>query len=75
MEHIAILTGGDSAEYEISLLSANTVLQHLDPKLFKGYLCNTIKLIFLYIEYSVIINSLEIIDVELIQKNYYYIYL
>ena len=40
MENTAILTGGDSAEYEISLLSANTVLQHLNPKLFKGYIVN-----------------------------------
>lgn len=38
MRNIAILTGGDSAEYEISLLSANTVLQHLNPELFKGYI-------------------------------------
>ena len=38
MEHIAILTGGDSSEYEISLLSANTVLQHLNSELFKGYI-------------------------------------
>ena len=30
MERIAILTGGDSAEYNISLLSAKTVLKHLD---------------------------------------------
>jgi len=30
MEKIAILTGGDSAEHNISLLSANTVLKHLD---------------------------------------------
>ena len=30
MEEIAILTGGDSEEYNISLLSANTVLKHLD---------------------------------------------
>ena len=30
MERIAILTGGDSAEYNISLLSANIVHQHLD---------------------------------------------
>ena len=40
MENIAILTGGDSAEYEISILSANTVLQHLNPDLFNGYLVN-----------------------------------
>jgi len=38
MKNIAILTGGDSAEYDISLLSANTILQHLNPELFKGYI-------------------------------------
>ena len=38
MKNIAILTGGDSAEYDISILSANTVLKHLNPKLFKGYI-------------------------------------
>jgi D-alanine-D-alanine ligase len=38
MKKIAILTGGDSAEYDISILSANTVLQHLNPELFKGYI-------------------------------------
>ena len=38
MKNIAILTGGDSAEYDISILSANTVLQHLNPKLFKGFI-------------------------------------
>tara|TARA_X000000368_G_C22999628_1_gene698361 strand:+ start:548 stop:1513 length:966 start_codon:yes stop_codon:yes gene_type:complete len=38
MKNIAILTGGDSAEYDISILSANTVLQHLNPKLFNGYI-------------------------------------
>ena len=38
MRNIAILTGGDSAEYDISLLSANTVLKHLNPELFKGYI-------------------------------------
>ena len=38
MKNIAILTGGDSAEYDISVLSANTVLQHLNPELFKGYI-------------------------------------
>jgi D-alanine-D-alanine ligase len=40
MKNIAILTGGDSAEYDISILSANTVLQHLNPELFKGYIIN-----------------------------------
>ena len=38
MKHIAILTGGDSDEYDISVLSANAVLQNLNPELFKGYL-------------------------------------
>ena len=38
MKNIAILTGGDSAEYDISILSANAVLQHLNPELFKGYI-------------------------------------
>ena len=36
MENIAILTGGDSAEYNISLLSANTVLKHLDKTKYNG---------------------------------------
>ena len=38
MKNIAILTGGDSAEYDISILSANTVLLNLNPQLFKGYI-------------------------------------
>ena len=38
MKNIAILTGGDSAEYDISILSANTVLKHLNPELFKAYI-------------------------------------
>ena len=36
MKKIAILTGGDSAEYHISLLSANTVLKYLNPKKYNG---------------------------------------
>ena len=43
MKNIAILTGGDSAEYDISILSANTVLQHLNPELFKGYIIREIR--------------------------------
>ena len=38
MKNIAILTGGDSAEYDISIQSANAILQHLNPELFKGYI-------------------------------------
>ena len=38
MRNIAILTGGDSSEHDISLLSAQTVLQHLKPNLFRPYI-------------------------------------
>jgi len=38
MENIAILTGGDSAEYNISLLSANTVLYHLDKSKYRAFI-------------------------------------
>ena len=38
MKNIAILTGGDSAEHDISILSAKTVLKNLNIKLYKGYL-------------------------------------
>ena len=38
MENIAILTGGDSAEYNISLLSANTVLKNLNKSKYKGFI-------------------------------------
>tara|TARA_B100001758_G_C18416906_1_gene620856 strand:+ start:15769 stop:16722 length:954 start_codon:yes stop_codon:yes gene_type:complete len=38
MENIAILTGGDSAEYKISLLSANTVLKHLNKLKYNGFI-------------------------------------
>ena len=36
MNNIGILTGGDSAEYNISLLSAKTVLKHLDKTKYNG---------------------------------------
>lgn len=38
MKNIAILTGGDSAEYDISILSAKTVLKHLNPKKYTGFI-------------------------------------
>ena len=38
MENIAILTGGDSAEYNISLLSANSVLYHLDKSKYRAFI-------------------------------------
>lgn len=36
MERIAILAGGDSAEYNISLLSADTVLKHLNKSKYNA---------------------------------------
>ena len=36
MENIAILTGGDSAEYNISLLSANTIIKYLSKKKYNA---------------------------------------
>jgi len=38
MKNIAILTGGDSAEYNISILSANTVLKHLNKSKYNGFI-------------------------------------
>jgi len=38
MKEIAILTGGDSAEHEISLQSANVVLNNLNPEKYRGTL-------------------------------------
>ena len=36
MKRIAILTGGDSVEYDISIQSAKTVKENLDNKIFDG---------------------------------------
>ena len=58
MKNIAILTGGDSAEYDISILSANTVLQHLNPELFKGYIIHLKN-----DKFTVLINEIKI-DVD-----------
>ena len=38
MKNIAILTGGDSAEHDISILSAKTVLKNLNKSIYNGYL-------------------------------------
>ena len=38
MKNIAILTGGDSSEHDISLLTAANIHKNLNPKLFKGYI-------------------------------------
>ena len=45
MENIGILTGGDSAEYNISILSAKTVLSNLSDQ-YKGYIVHLKKNIF-----------------------------
>ena len=45
MENIGILTGGDSAEYNISILSAKTVLSNLSDQ-YKGYIIHLKKNIF-----------------------------
>ena len=38
MKKIAIICGGDSGEYEISMKSARVVIKHLDKNKYKGYL-------------------------------------
>jgi len=55
MKNIAILTGGDSAEYDISILSANSVLEHLNPELFNGYITH-----FKNGKFTILINEIKI---------------
>ena len=38
MKKIAIVCGGDSGEYEISVKSAAVVKQHLNPKVYESWL-------------------------------------
>ena len=66
MENIAILTGGDSAEYDISLLSANTVFKHLDHNIYKKYIIHLKNNIF-----TTIIDNKEIV---LDKKDFSFIY-
>ena len=40
MKEIAIITGGNSAEYEISIKSANVVMKNLDKKKYKPTIIN-----------------------------------
>ena len=40
MKEIAIITGGNSAEYKISLSSANVVLKNLNKKKYNGTIIN-----------------------------------
>ena len=58
MKNIAILTGGDSAEYDISILSANTVLQKLNSELFNTYIIHLKN-----DKFTVLINKIKI-DIE-----------
>jgi D-alanine-D-alanine ligase len=37
-KRIAVLAGGDSGEYEVSINSANVVVEHLDKELYEPYL-------------------------------------
>jgi len=38
--NIAVITGGDNAEREISVKSANTIMAHLDKEKYDAYLLN-----------------------------------
>ena len=62
MKNIAILTGGDSAEYDISIQSANTVLKHLNSELFKGYIIHLKN-----DKFTVLINKIKI---DLDKRNF-----
>lgn len=64
MERIGILTGGDSAEDHISLLSAKTVLKHLDKTKYNGtiiYLKND--------EYKVENQTINLSDFSYVSGN------
>ena len=64
MERIAILTGGDSAEHDISLMSANTILENLNSNKYQAvivYLING--------EYRVENQKLNIADFSYIKNN------
>ena len=40
MKEIAIITGGDSAEYDISISSSNVVLRNLDQEKYNATIIN-----------------------------------
>jgi D-alanine-D-alanine ligase len=50
MLNIAIIMGGYSSEYKISLISGNVVYQNLDPKKFKGYRIHIFKEKWVYVD-------------------------
>ncbi|HPW98800.1 MAG TPA: D-alanine--D-alanine ligase family protein, partial [Flavobacterium sp.] len=50
MKNIAIIMGGYSSEFEISLKSGNVVYQNLDPTKFKGYRIHVFKEKWVYVD-------------------------
>ena len=50
MKNIAIIMGGYSSEFEISLKSGNVVYQNLDPIKFKGYRIHIFKEKWVYVD-------------------------
>ena len=64
MERIAILTGGDSAEHDISLMSANTVLKNLDSNKYQAVIVYLI-----HGEYTVGNQKLNTEDFSYIKDN------
>tara|TARA_B100001758_G_C18414304_1_gene618239 strand:- start:2360 stop:3313 length:954 start_codon:yes stop_codon:yes gene_type:complete len=64
MENIAILTGGDSKEYNISLLSANTVLKNLNKHKYKGVIVHLKDG-----EYTIKKHTLDTSDFSYIKNN------
>ena len=64
MEKIAILTGGDSEEYSISLLSADTVLKHLNNTKYNSVIVHLING-----EYTVDNQKLNTFDFSYVKNN------
>ena len=50
MKNIAIIMGGYSSEYEISLKSGNVVYQFLDPSKYKGFRVHILKEKWVYVD-------------------------
>ena len=50
MKKIAIIMGGYSSEYKISLTSGNVVYQNLDKTKFKGYRIHIFKEKWVYVD-------------------------
>ena len=50
MKNIAIIMGGYSSEYKISITSGNVVYQFLDKSKFKGYRIHILKEKWVYVD-------------------------